>query len=89
MGDFMQSTRDCAAKLGKDNFFLPGELTSGNKVLIRLIAPVETDGSSQHDAADALPTHLPLESLLNGVRNGASAGLARGVQYGSHIGVRH
>ncbi|KAJ9131638.1 Cell wall alpha-1,3-glucan synthase mok13 [Pleurostoma richardsiae] len=29
-GDFSAAMRECAAKVGKKNFFLPGELTSGN-----------------------------------------------------------
>ncbi|KAJ5907643.1 hypothetical protein N7495_000325 [Penicillium taxi] len=30
LGDISGSYRDCARKLGKNNFFLPGEITSGN-----------------------------------------------------------
>jgi alpha-1,3-glucan synthase len=30
MADFNQHMRECAARLGKDNFFLPGEITGGN-----------------------------------------------------------
>lgn len=29
-GNFSAAMRDCAAKIGKKNFFLPGELTPGN-----------------------------------------------------------
>jgi alpha-1,3-glucan synthase len=29
-GDYAEYIRACAAKLGKDNFFMPGEITGGN-----------------------------------------------------------
>lgn len=30
LGDFAESMRECARALGKDNFFIPGEITGGN-----------------------------------------------------------
>jgi alpha-1,3-glucan synthase len=30
LGDFAESMRDCAREVGKENFFIPGEITGGN-----------------------------------------------------------
>lgn len=30
LGDFAESMRECAREVGKDNFFIPGEITGGN-----------------------------------------------------------
>lgn len=57
-------------------------LTNENKATVRLIPPEYPDGTNEQYAAEALPAHLPLDSLLSAARNGASAGLARGIQYG-------